>query len=197
MKPDIDVKRESAATGQWTRAPRVHGHVNRVESLASLHRYRETRSEAKQFAAIRVTRSYGVSPPRVFGAWLDPEVAGRWLFATASQPMTHVEIDGRIGGSFRFVERQAGETNKYTGQYVEIVPDRRLVFTLSLKPYPNVITRVTVAISPLAKGCELELIHENVPWDHASYVEGRWTGILYGLGVTLDSASATLHHNQD
>ena len=183
MKPDIEVKRESAPTGQWTRAPRVHGHVNRVDSLASLHRYRETRSEVKQFAAIRVTRRYGVSQPRVFGAWLDPEVAGRWLFATASQPMTHVEIDGRIGGSFCFVERRAGETNKYTGQYVEIVPDRRLVFTLSLKPYPNVITRVTVAISPLAKGCALELIHENVPWDHASYVEGRWTGIAtHGLG---------------
>ena len=197
MKPDIDAKRESAPTGQWTRAPRVHGHMNRVESLSLPHWNRETRSEAKRFAAIRVTCRYGISSARVFGAWLDPEVAGRWLFATASQPMTHVEIDGRIGGSFRFVERQAGETNNYTGQYVEIVPHRRLVFTLSLKPYPNVITRVAVAISPLAMGCALELIHENVPWDHASYVEGRWTGILYGLGVTLDSESATLHHNQD
>lgn len=171
--------------------------MNRVESLALLHEYRETRSEAKHFAAIRVTRRYGVSPPRVFGAWLDSEVAGRWLFATASQPMMHVEIDGRIGGSFHFVERRAGETNTYTGQYVTIVPDRRLVFTLSSEPYPNVITRVTVAISPLAKGCALELIHENVPWDQAGYVEERWTGILYGLGVTLDSASATLHRNRD
>jgi uncharacterized protein YndB with AHSA1/START domain len=197
MKPDIDVKRESAPTSQWTRAPRGHGHMNRVESLASLHRYKEKRSEAKQYAAIRVTHRYGVSPPRVFGAWLDPEVAGRWLFATASQPMARVEIDARIGGSFCFVERQAGETTKYTGQYVEIVPDRRLVFILSLEPHPNVITRVTVAIVPLAKGCALKLVHENVPRDRASYIEERWTGILYGLGVTLDSASATFHHNQD
>jgi hypothetical protein len=41
------------------------------------------------------------------------------------------------------------------------------------------------------------LVHENVPRDRASYLEERWTGILYGLGVTLDSASATFHHNQD
>jgi uncharacterized protein YndB with AHSA1/START domain len=119
------------------------------------------------------------------------------LFATASQPMAHVEIDGRVGGSFCFVERQAGETARYMGQYVEIVPDRRLVFTLSMEPHPDVITQVTVAIAPLAKGCALKLTHENLPRAHASYVEGRWTGILYGLGMTLDSVSATFHHDQE
>jgi len=134
---------------------------------------------------IGVTRQYGVSPTHAFCAWLDQEVAGRWLFATASQPMAHVEIDGRVGGAFCFVERQAGETARYLGRYVEIVPDRRLVFTLSMEPHPDVITRVAVAISPLAKGCALNLTHENVPRAHASYVEGRWTGILYGLGLTL------------
>jgi hypothetical protein len=43
----------------------------------------------------------------------------------------------------------------------------------------------------------LRLTHENVPRDHASYVEGRWTGMLYGLGVTLDSAFATFHRDQE
>jgi hypothetical protein len=28
-------------------------------------------------------------------------------------------------------------------------------------------------------------------------LEGRWTGILYGLGVTLDSISNTLDHEQE
>jgi len=41
------------------------------------------------------------------------------------------------------------------------------------------------------------LTHENIPRPHAAYVEGRWTGILYGLGVTLDSAAATIHHDQE
>ena len=83
------------------------------------------------------------------------------------------------------------------GEYVEIIPDRRLVFTLTMAPQPDVITRVAVAFAPVAKGCMLELTHENIPRPHAGYVEGRWTGILYGLGVTLDSATATIHHDQE
>ena len=89
--------------------------------------------------AISVKQRYGVPPPRAFHAWLAPEVTGSWLFATASQPMAHVEIDGRVGGSFCFAERQADETAKYRGHYVEIVPDHRLVFTLSMEPHPHVV----------------------------------------------------------
>ena len=99
--------------------------------------------------------------------------------------MAHVEIDGRVGGSFCFVERQAGETAKYTGQYLEIVPNRRLAFTLSVEPHPQ-----RYGSDSPCKGCALNLIHENVPQeDYANYIEGRWTGILYGLGVTLDPVS--------
>ena len=43
----------------------------------------------------------------------------------------------------------------------------------------------------------LDLKHENIPRLHADYFEGRWTGILYGLGVTLDSATPTIHHDQE
>jgi uncharacterized protein YndB with AHSA1/START domain len=172
-------------------------HVGRAEAAAWSRHNDETRLALQPHATIRVARRYGVSPRHVFDAWLDPEVAGDWLFATASQPMAHVEIDGRVGGSFCFVELNGGEIIRYTGQYIELVPDRRLALTLSMEPCPDVVTRVAVAIAPLAKGCMLKLTHENIPRAHASYVEGRWTGILYGLGVTLDSVSALSHREQE
>ena len=168
MKPGIDMKGGSPPTGAWT-----------------------GRSEV----AVRVTHRYGAPSARVFDAWLDPELAGRWLFATASHPIAHLEIDARVGGAFRFVDRRSGEVTEYTGEYVEIVPHQRLVFTLSLEP--QAITRVAVEIAPLKRGCVLKLTHENVPQEHASRIEGRWTGILYGLGVTLDPISATVHHDQE
>jgi uncharacterized protein YndB with AHSA1/START domain len=124
-------------------------------------------------------------------------VAGRWLFATASQPMAYVEIDGRVGGSFCLAERQADAVGRYHGRYVEIVPDSRLAFTLSMDPSPEVITHVTVAIVTHRKGCTLKLTHENIPPAHASYVEGRWTGVLYGLGETVDAVSARIPHDQE
>ena len=138
-------------------------------------------------AAIRVTRRFHAPPERVFRAWLDPEVAGRWLFATALCPLTNVEIDGRTGGSFRFVDRRDGAIVEHTGQYVEVVPHRRLVFTLSMEDRPRVVTRVRVEFRPRKTGCELALTHEHVPPEHASQTEARWTGTLYGLGETLNS----------
>jgi uncharacterized protein YndB with AHSA1/START domain len=139
--------------------------------------------------AIRVRRRFAVPPERVFDAWLDPGIAGKWLFATASRPMTHVRIDARVPGSFHFAERRNGERVEHAGEYVEIVPPRRLVFTLVLEDRPRVVTRVTVEVAPRKTGCELALTHENVPVDRAEHAEARWIGILYGLGVTLEPAS--------
>jgi uncharacterized protein YndB with AHSA1/START domain len=85
----------------------------------------------------------------------------------------------------------------HTGEYIEIVPHQRLIFTLSMEKHPHVVTRVVVEIAPLKKGCELTLTHENVPPDDARHTEGRWTGILYGLGATLDSEPTAFHHDQE
>ncbi len=147
-------------------------------------------------STIRVMRRYAAAPERVFDAWLDPVVARRWLFATASRPLAHVEIDARVAGCFCFVERRARDVTRYRGEYIEIVPHRRLVFTLCSDAYPRVDARVRVDIAALAAGCELRLTQQNVPADHAEHIEGRWTGMLYGLGVTLDSALA-LQHDQE
>jgi uncharacterized protein YndB with AHSA1/START domain len=136
---------------------------------------------------IHLARRFRAPAERVFHAWLEPEVAGRWLFATAFQPMTDVHIDPRVGGSFRLADGQNGARTEHTGEYVEIVPHRRLVFTLAMPDRPRVVTRVTAEISPRKTGCELALTHENVPPDRADQTEARWTGVLYGLDETLKS----------
>jgi len=110
--------------------------------------------------ALRVTRRFGESPQRVFGAWLDPDLAGQWLFATALRPMTHVAIDARVGGAFCFADRRNGERIEFTGEYTEIIPQRRLVFNLTAADDPRVVTRVIVEITARKSGCEIELIQE-------------------------------------
>ena len=138
---------------------------------------------------VRVTRRFRTSAQRVFDAWLDPAMASTWLFATASQPIARVEIDARVGGSFCFVDRRDGEDVKHVGEYLEIVPSRHLVFTLSHGGRSRATGRVHVEIVPTAGGCKLILTHENVPQDCANRTEGRWTGMLYGLGTMLGRSS--------
>lgn len=152
------------------------------------------RSTVERPAAICVRRRLGAPAVPVFDAWLDPELAGRWLFATASCPIAHVEIDARVAGAFRFADFRDGRMTEYAGEYLEIVPPRRLAFTLIMGCRPRVVTRVTVAITPRRSGCELTLTHEYVPVERAEQTEARWTGILYGLGVMLASTIGAAEH---
>jgi len=156
-----------------------------MKSLLSRGRGSPSRSMAPPLAAIRTARRFDAPPAEVFNAWLDPEIAGQWLFATASRAMTHVEIDARIEGPFRFAEQRDGELIEYTGHYVEIVPHRRLAFTLSMEEHWYVTTRVTVEITAMKTGCRLSLVHDDVPSHYADCTEGRWAGMLYGLDLIL------------
>jgi uncharacterized protein YndB with AHSA1/START domain len=139
---------------------------------------------------VRVSQRFDISPDRVFNAWIDPGVAGRWLFATASRPLSRVTIDARPGGSFHFQEKHRIE---HTGKYIEVARPRRLVFTLSADSSRQDMPRVSIEIVPLEAGCKLTLTHENVPPDDARRTEGRWIGMLYGLGKTLREAGAKAH----
>lgn len=149
-----------------------------------------SRPASGRSAAIRVDARFSAAPKRVFNAWLDPDVAARWLFARAGRPIAHVEIDARVAGLFRFVERRETGDVEHAGEYIHIVPHRRIVFSLSVDDRPRVVTRVSVEIEPRETGCKLSLTHEDLPADRAHDMEARWTGILYGLGVTLASSVA-------
>jgi len=139
---------------------------------------------------LRVTRHFRAAPERVFAAWLDPDVARRWLFATASRPIARVDVDARPGGSFRFVDRRPDAAVEYGGEYLMVDPPRRLAFALSLPGQSPAITHVMVEIDRTPNGSALDLVHEHVPKDRARDIEGRWCGMLYGLAELLESIPA-------
>ena len=133
---------------------------------------------------VRVTRRFSATPERVFDAWLDPEKAARFLYATEEGEMVRVEIDARVGGRYSIVERRDGQDVDHTGEYLEIDRPHRLVFTLQVPLYSEEVDRVTIQIEPAEGGCELTLVHETSPeWADQS-AEG-WDMILDSLAAAL------------
>ena len=136
-------------------------------------------------ATVQVTRRFSASAERVFDAWLDPNTAGKWLFATPTGKMSKVKIDTRVGGSYLIVECREGTNVEHIGEYLEIDRPRRLVFTLKVPKYSQENTKVTLEIRALESGCELTLTHEGVLPDYIASTTSGWNMILDQLSATL------------
>ena len=122
---------------------------------------------------------------RVFDAWLDPTIAGRWLFATPDGQIVRCEMDPRPGGTFVITDRRGGEDVEHRGSYHEIDRPRRLIFDFSVPKYSSVVTTVRLDFAPVAAGCELSLVHEKVLPEWASQTEQGWRELLARLDTLL------------
>lgn len=137
---------------------------------------------------VRVTRRFSASAERVFDAFLDPQKAGRFMFATAKGQMVRAEVDPRVGGRYVFTDRRDGDDVEHHGEYLEIDRPRRLVFSFSVDEYSADADRVQIDIAPLETGgCELTLTHEMKPaWaGYAARTQEGWTTIIDGLARVL------------
>jgi uncharacterized protein YndB with AHSA1/START domain len=152
----------------------------------------EARSEGASPASnvkVSVTRHFNASPERVFDAWLDPEMIGRWMFGPAlrEEEVLRIVADPRVGGSFSFLVRRQGEEIDHIGKYREIDRPRRLVFTWGIAGESEDESLVIIEIVPRWTGAELSLTHElDAKWaDYASRTEAGWTKMLDALAATL------------
>lgn len=135
-----------------------------------------------------VERHFRQSAERVFDAFLDPERAGRFLFATPGGQMVKVEIEAKVGGRFCFVDRRSGEDVEHTGEYLEIERPRRLVFSFGVPKYSADVDRVAIDITPTSTGgCKLTLHHELAPeWAPVRRRAQRgWANILDGAATVV------------
>ena len=93
---------------------------------------------------IRLTRLFDAPRALVFEAMTKPEHVRRWwgrLGPGYSVPIC--EIDLRPGGTWRFVNRTPQGEVGFHGEYSEITPPTRLVFTEIFEEYPDTVSVVT------------------------------------------------------
>jgi uncharacterized protein YndB with AHSA1/START domain len=86
-------------------------------------------SEPAAEREVVITRVFDAPARLLFEAYSKCEHIRRW-FGPRGWPVTMCEIDFRVGGRFRFaMTGPSGEQNTpFGGEYLEIVPDRKIVY---------------------------------------------------------------------
>jgi uncharacterized protein YndB with AHSA1/START domain len=79
---------------------------------------------------LRLERTFKAPAQAVFEAWTSADMLRRWWPAGSDWDTPVAEVDVRVGGRLRLVMRSPdGEEFGGGGEYVEITPPERLVFT--------------------------------------------------------------------
>ena len=103
---------------------------------------------------ITMTRLFDAPRKLVFEAMTKPEHVKQWwgrLGEGYSVPVC--EIDLRVGGKWRFVNRFPEGEAAFHGEYREITPPSRLVFTEIFEEYPDRSSSASRALYSCASAC--------------------------------------------
>jgi uncharacterized protein YndB with AHSA1/START domain len=129
-----------------------------------------------------IEHSITISAPKkeVFRALTEPERLERWMATSA-------ESDPRTGGHFRysFEFEDDSQNNAQEGEYLEVVPDERVVLPW-LFPFSPKQTRVEYTLTGEGDVTEVAFRHSGFergePWDQArDQFAGGWRMFLEGL----------------
>lgn len=123
------------------------------------------------------------SPQTVYRLLTDPVEYVRWKGRAA-------ELDPRAGGAFRVTFKDAA----VRGEYVEVIPDRRVVFTWGWEAPGAVVgpggSTVEIDLEPHGGGTRLRLVHRGLPaTELAGHSEG-WEHFLPRLVAVAEGREA-------
>jgi uncharacterized protein YndB with AHSA1/START domain len=142
--------------------------------------------------SLTLVRRFKAPVARVFAAMTQAEHIARWWGPDPGEALS-AEADARPGGRYRVVfQTRDGLTHETFGTYHEVVPDRRVVFTMSWTTTPDRESLVTLDFAAVPEGTELTVLHEQFVDEavRVSHLQG-WSGTLEKLRVLLETAPET------
>jgi uncharacterized protein YndB with AHSA1/START domain len=102
---------------------------------------------------------------RVYRAFLTPAAVAKWLPPHGFTCTVH-EQDARVGGRYRmsFTNFTTGGSHSFGGEYLELEPGKRLVYTAEFND-PNLPGRMqtTVTLREVFCGVEIKVRQEGIP----------------------------------
>ena len=98
---------------------------------------------------ILIERDFAVPAPLVWRAITEPDLVRRWWHARRGD-ITVCEIDLRVGGKWRYAMRPFnGNEFAFYGEFLEIMPNEKIVQTEIFEPFPDSAATNTMALTEL------------------------------------------------
>ena len=132
--------------------------------------------------ALEVKRLIKAPRDRVYAAWTDPAQLKQW-FGPENVQTHDLVADVRVGGKYRWdITNAEGEKMTVRGEYRELQPGRKIVFTWQWdddEVWKNRTSIVTVELDDIEGGTELRLTHVQLPSEQSRdrHTEG-WESVL-------------------
>jgi len=139
-------------------------------------------TKAAEKTSLQIKRFINAPPDRVYAAWTEPAQLKEW-WGPESVRTRNFAAEVRVGGKYRWdLINQEDEEMSVFGEYRELVPEKKIVFTWKWDDeeiWENRTSIVTVELSDREGGTELLLKHEQLPSEESRdrHNEG-WNSVL-------------------
>jgi uncharacterized protein YndB with AHSA1/START domain len=146
-------------------------------------------TQVGQEVALELSHRFAAPREKVFDAWTNPEVLKQWWSAGETWETPLAEADARAGGRYRLSMRtDSGEVHTVFGEYREVRPPERLVYTWTWEegPGPSMTgsenTLVVVDFTEDGDGTLVTVTHSGFANEELRnlHVHG-WNGVLANL----------------
>jgi len=115
-------------------------------------------------STIKLHRVFKTTPDRLYKAFITPEAMVKWLPPNGFTGKVH-SMDARVGGKYKmsFTNFTTGSSHSFGGDYLELVPGKRIVHTDVFDAGPPGTMKVTIDIRKVMVGAEINIVQEGVP----------------------------------
>lgn len=141
---------------------------------------------------ILITRDFAAPPHLVYRAYTTPELVARWWHADRGT-VDSIDIDLRVGGRWRYaMTAHGGFPVVFHGEYLEIVPDEKLVTTEVFEGMPEAAATTTATFTGNGGGTTLAILvqHKNQAYRDAHLQSGMEAGLQDALDMLDELAAA-------
>jgi uncharacterized protein YndB with AHSA1/START domain len=125
---------------------------------------------------VTLHRVLSAPPERVYRAFLNADAMAKWLPPHGFTGKVH-QMKAEVGGTYKmsFTNFTTGNTHSFGGEFLELVPNERIVHTDKFDD-PNLPgqMKTTITLKKVSVGTELRVVQEGIP--SAIPVEGCYLG---------------------